>query len=96
MEHASLADLEHAELLEDFFRDRNWTSDKQLRFNAMREGLFIPKPVFPAVVMALVDSGIDWETARYAAGTATMRLPEAGVSETLARAREVLRAREAA
>jgi len=33
-------DLEQAELLEDFFRDRNWTSDKQLRFNRMRAEVF--------------------------------------------------------
>jgi hypothetical protein len=33
-------DLEQAELLEDFFRDRNWTSDKQQRFNRMRAEVF--------------------------------------------------------
>jgi hypothetical protein len=33
-------DLEQAELLEDFFRDRNWTSDKQQRFNRMRAETF--------------------------------------------------------
>jgi len=29
-------DLQQMDLLEDFFRGRNWTSDKQVRFNQMR------------------------------------------------------------
>jgi hypothetical protein len=29
-------DLQQMDLLEDFFRGRNWTSDKQARFNQMR------------------------------------------------------------
>jgi len=33
-------DLEQAQLLEDFFRGRDWTSDKQLRWNKMRAEIF--------------------------------------------------------
>jgi hypothetical protein len=34
-------EAEEQELLEDFFRGRNWTSDKQMRFNRMREENFL-------------------------------------------------------
>lgn len=41
------------QLLDDFFRNADWTSDKQERFNAMREGLFLtPKKsaAYPGLV----------------------------------------------
>jgi len=34
-------EADEAQLLEDFFANRAWDSGKQLRFNAMREGLFL-------------------------------------------------------
>lgn len=50
---------------------------------------------FVRVVLRLNDQGIDWETARWAAGQATCREPEAQYPTLLALAMEILAAREA-
>jgi hypothetical protein len=38
--HLAFLEEQEAQLLEDFFRGTNWDSDKQLRFNRMREENF--------------------------------------------------------
>jgi hypothetical protein len=73
-------------------------SEAQLKFRQMN--LFLaPKkqePVFPRVVMALHDRGEDLDTARRAAGEATMRKPAASFEQTLNAATEFLEAWKAA
>ena len=60
----------------------------------------IPKrvPSFGAIVLSLADRGLDLETARWAAGQATSRLPETAEAEAICTlALEILREyREAA
>ena len=55
-----------------------------------------PSGVFPATVVRLIESGWDADTARWAAGQATMREPEAGVTETVRLAQRILSLRAAA
>ncbi len=43
--HLAFTEEHEAELLEDFFRNRDWSSDKQLRFNKMREKNFVKPEV---------------------------------------------------
>lgn len=52
--------------------------------------------VFPSVVVRLAESGLDIDQARWAAGQATMREPEGGISDIHKSALKILDLRAAA
>ena len=74
-------------------------SEVVLRVKQSQSKLQIPQirktdnPVFTDVVLALRGMGSNQETARWAAGQATMRLPEANFSETFKLAAQIATAR---
>lgn len=95
--HLAFLEEQEQQLLEDFFRGgRNWDSQKSQRWAKMQAEVYAEKPVFPSVVVALSDRGWDLETARWAAGQATMREPDADFAETFGLAEGILELREAA
>jgi hypothetical protein len=95
--HMRWIEEQDAQLLEDFFSGENFDGQKAIQFNRLRAEVFmVAPPVFPAVVMALHDCGEDLDTARRAAGEATMRKPAASFEQTLNAATEFLEAWKAA
>lgn len=94
-------DEDFARLLEENLRGK-WRDSQSLK--TFQEGIKahypIPKriPSFGGIVLSLADRGLDLETARWAAGQATSRLPETAEAEAICTlALEILREyREAA
>lgn len=90
---------EEGQLIEDHLNFRDSLTQARYR----QANLFgqnrtpeLPSRVFSKTVLGLTSRGVDLETARFAAGTATMRLPNGSTDQTLDAALNVLREREAA
>lgn len=79
-----------AQLIEDHLRFRD--NESQARYRPAE----LPGKVFAQTVIGLTRKGVELETARWAAGTATIRLPNGTTEQTIAAAICVLRERDAA
>lgn len=88
-----------AQLVEDHLRFRDNESQaryRQANLFAQNRPAELPGKVFAQTVIGLTRKGVELETARWAAGTATIRLPNGTTEQTIAAAICVLRERDAA